>query len=87
MKAASTCPASINIISIKASSLIESGTAIDWQVFVLVAFHTEQSVAESETHDDCDDDVSVIGHNEHHCANMEQGVCENVEKSKDMLGL
>lgn len=85
MKAASTCPASINIISIKASSLIESGTAIHWQVLVLVAFHSEQSVAESETHDDCNDDVSVIGHNQHHRANVQQRVDEDVEKSEDVL--
>lgn len=62
-----------------------SGAAVHRYVLVFVAFHAENRESQSQTEEDCQDYVAVVGHDEHHGGNVYQGVDQDVEKSEDVF--
>lgn len=62
-----------------------SSTTVYWNIFILVALHPEYSVTQSQSCDNGNDNVAVVGHDEHHGRNMKERVDKDVEESEEML--
>jgi len=63
--------------------IILSGAAIDRNVFIFINFEAKNCVAEGKAQYDGDDDISIVGHYQHHCEDMHHAIDEDEQKVKN----
>ena len=67
--------------------IIWSGTAIDGNIFVFIGLKSKYRVSNSESQNDVDDDVTIVGHNKHHCQDMHCTIEANIAEIEYSLSL